>query len=60
MLPPDHVGKLPLLKPAIMALPNLAARLVGGCVRSSHIELVAYVVSSARWYCRWFVPSKHL
>jgi len=38
----DHVGKLPSLQPVTMALPNLAARLIGERARSLYLVLCAH------------------
>jgi len=42
VLPPDHVGKLPFPQPVTMALPNLAARLIGECARSLYLAPYAH------------------
>ena len=42
VLPLDHVDKHPFLQPVTMALPNLAARLIGGHARSLYLVLYTH------------------
>ena len=42
MLPLDHVDKHPFPQPVTMALPNLAARLIGECAPGLDLVLYAH------------------